>query len=447
MAVSVSGPAVEGVQAPVKKQRIRQIVLNLENCILTEDKLNNTPSMQDGLDREVETDLRFIGCEFIQTAGILLKLPQVAMATGQVLYQRFYYSKSFVGHNFEIVAMACVVLASKIEEAPRRVRDVLNVFHHMEQLRRKKTPEPLILDQHYMTLKNQVIKAERRVLKELGFCVHVKHPHKMIVTLLQTILLSENNDRLVQIAWNYMNDSLRSDVFVRHPPETIACACISLAARMLQIPLPTNPNWYEVFRISEGEIEDVAFRIFSLYARPEVDVDRVDKIVKDLRAKQQEEKRLKALGTLAKTVTIADEKVAETTVVPLNKILDSNTTALYGPVKKVSGVETKGERDRYKDEDRHRDKDRSRDRTGEKSREREKSRDQGRDRSRERARERSQDRSKDYRRRSSSSEDRSSRKKRKRRSRDRSRSVSLDRRRKHRHRRSRSRPRNTSRVY
>lgn len=40
-------------------------------------------------------------------------------------------------------------------------------------------PVPLILDQEYVNLKNQIIKAERRVLKELGFCVHVKHPHKV----------------------------------------------------------------------------------------------------------------------------------------------------------------------------------------------------------------------------------------------------------------------------
>lgn len=80
--------------------------------------------------------------------------------------------------------MACVVLASKIEEAPRRVRDVLNAFHHLEQLRRKQTPEPLLLDHAYMALKNQVIKAERRVLKELGFCVHVKHPHKVSHSLI-----------------------------------------------------------------------------------------------------------------------------------------------------------------------------------------------------------------------------------------------------------------------
>lgn len=38
---------------------------------------------------------------------------------------------------------------------------------------------PLILDENYVRLKNEVIRAERRLLKELGFCVHVQHPHKV----------------------------------------------------------------------------------------------------------------------------------------------------------------------------------------------------------------------------------------------------------------------------
>lgn len=63
---------------------------------------------------------------------------QVAMATGQVLFQRFYYSKSFVRHAMEPTAMGCVCLASKIEEAPRRIRDVINVFHHIKQVKSQK---------------------------------------------------------------------------------------------------------------------------------------------------------------------------------------------------------------------------------------------------------------------------------------------------------------------
>lgn len=115
-----------------------KILLSLKNCILPDEKLLLTPSQNDGLDKDTEIDLRIYGCELIQTAGILLKLPQVAMATGQVLLQRFYYSKSLVRHPIEHTAMACVCLASKIEEAPRRVRDVINVFHHIRQVNSKK---------------------------------------------------------------------------------------------------------------------------------------------------------------------------------------------------------------------------------------------------------------------------------------------------------------------
>ncbi|KAG8445258.1 hypothetical protein GDO86_010149 [Hymenochirus boettgeri] len=176
------------------------VYLTIDCSIIPEERLSPTPSMLDGLDLHAETDLRILGCELLQSAGILLRLPQVAMATGQVLFHRFFYSKSFVKHSFEIVAMACINLASKIEEAPRRIRDVINVFHHLRQLRAKRTPSPLILDQSYINTKNHVIKAERRILKELGFCVHVKHPHKIIVMYLQ-VLECERNQTLVQTAW------------------------------------------------------------------------------------------------------------------------------------------------------------------------------------------------------------------------------------------------------
>uniref|UniRef100_A0A663MDM7 Cyclin L1 n=2 Tax=Athene cunicularia TaxID=194338 RepID=A0A663MDM7_ATHCN len=229
-----------------------------------------------------------------RSVRVQLRRRGVAMATGQVLFHRFFYSKSFVKHSFEIVAMACINLASKIEEAPRRIRDVINVFHHLRQLRAKRTPSPLILDQNYINTKNQVIKAERRVLKELGFCVHVKHPHKIIVMYLQ-VLECERNQTLVQTAWNYMNDSLRTNVFVRFQPETIACACIYLAARALQIPLPTRPHWFLLFGTTEEEIQEICLTTLKLYTRKKPNYEFLDKEVEKRKMALQEAK-LKAKG-------------------------------------------------------------------------------------------------------------------------------------------------------
>lgn len=72
----------ENSQNAVNKNNAKsygKVVLTLKNQLLPEEKLTNTPSQSDGLDLETETDLRIYGCELIQTAGILLKLPQVCI--------------------------------------------------------------------------------------------------------------------------------------------------------------------------------------------------------------------------------------------------------------------------------------------------------------------------------------------------------------------------------
>jgi cyclin L len=70
----------ESKEKEALKRNYGKIVLTLENAILPAEKLEtDTISQQDGLSKEIEHDLRILGCELIQTAGILLKLPQVSM--------------------------------------------------------------------------------------------------------------------------------------------------------------------------------------------------------------------------------------------------------------------------------------------------------------------------------------------------------------------------------
>ena len=63
--------------------------LSLENVLLPADLINSTPSMKDGLDAESETDLTILGCDLIQTSGILLKLPQVLFWVLVILFLLF----------------------------------------------------------------------------------------------------------------------------------------------------------------------------------------------------------------------------------------------------------------------------------------------------------------------------------------------------------------------
>lgn len=56
----------------------------------------------DGISKEIETELRIYGCEIIQEGGILLRMPQAVMATAQVLLQRFYCKESLLKYNIKV---------------------------------------------------------------------------------------------------------------------------------------------------------------------------------------------------------------------------------------------------------------------------------------------------------------------------------------------------------
>lgn len=65
------------VSSKITERDFSKVVLTLDNVLIPSDKLHPTPSGSDGLNSEDEMDLRILGCELIQTSGILIKLPQV----------------------------------------------------------------------------------------------------------------------------------------------------------------------------------------------------------------------------------------------------------------------------------------------------------------------------------------------------------------------------------
>lgn len=64
--------------------------------LFTEAELANTPSVLDGLPSIEERARRAKGVNFIIQAGILLKLPQLTLATASVFFHRFYMRQSMI---------------------------------------------------------------------------------------------------------------------------------------------------------------------------------------------------------------------------------------------------------------------------------------------------------------------------------------------------------------
>ncbi|KAA8536921.1 hypothetical protein F0562_029399 [Nyssa sinensis] len=238
----------------------------IDTFYLSDEQLKNSPSRKDGMDEATETTLRIYGCDLIQESGIMLRLPQAVMATGQVLFHRFYCKKSFARFNVKRVAASCVWLASKLEESPRRARQVLIVLHRME-CRRENIPIEHLdpFSKKYAELKMDLNRTERHLLKEMGFICHVEHPHKFISNYLATL---ETSPELRQEAWNLANDSLRTTLCVRFKSEVVACGVVYAAARRFQVPLPENPPWWKAFDAEKSWIDEVCRVLGHLYSLP-----------------------------------------------------------------------------------------------------------------------------------------------------------------------------------
>jgi Cyclin, N-terminal domain len=154
------------------------------------------PSVKDGMSVEEEAIKRKKTCRFIEEACRILKLPRVATATALVFFHRFYAKHSFSKHDRFEVAVACILLAAKTEESPRKIVNVLEECHklrsramaagristHGDPHTKASSIEPLDnRSEEFSKLKERVLLLERVVLHTIGFELSVDHPYKFIV--------------------------------------------------------------------------------------------------------------------------------------------------------------------------------------------------------------------------------------------------------------------------
>ncbi|KAF4146417.1 Cyclin N-terminal domain-containing protein [Phytophthora infestans] len=244
------------------------------HVVLPAPSLARSPSLEDGVTSTTERLHRSFGCELIQEAGVLLRLPQVVTATAQTLLQRFYYRKSLRQFDAFRVAVSCLFLAAKVEEKPKRIKDVIGVFYAMFRRRKwqRSTVSQQLVDLDGATFSQWrmwLIMVERQVLIDLGFSIYsvTEHPHKYV---LYNVKVLDGSSALAQQAWGYINDSLRTDLCVRYKAQVIACAAIFLASRFQGVALPENPPWYSLFDVDKTQLYAASVVIMELYKQEKI---------------------------------------------------------------------------------------------------------------------------------------------------------------------------------
>lgn len=116
--------------------------------------------------------------------------------------------------------MGALYLASKLEECPIRMSDLINVYDLLLQRSahtlaiRTTSPNkgefryaPMSsFGSTYYDLKDALVVAEMQILKRLGFHVHVVLPYNTLVNYMRVLGLTSNSEAC-QRAWGYLNDA------------------------------------------------------------------------------------------------------------------------------------------------------------------------------------------------------------------------------------------------
>lgn len=233
-----------------------------------------------------DEDLRIFACDIIQKAGIVLKLPQTAITTAQMLLQRVYHTPDYTFDKYplDITSMAALFLGAKIEEYPKKALEVIYVFTIVLSDKLKRNIKFTYRDEK---IRKELITAEKRLLKNLGFNLLSSYPHKMIVILHSAIVnlldpannvwKRKDNEHSLQIAWNYCNDSMKTDVFIKYNEKAVACACIQMACFDTRTFFPKSSDgreWYSLFVKDDSEVIAATNTIQSLYDRREPDTNK-----------------------------------------------------------------------------------------------------------------------------------------------------------------------------
>ena len=97
--------------------------------LLRADEVENSPSAQDGVDRETIFKYSRSSCIYIQKVSESLRLRLITISTAKVFFWRYFARQSFKTHDRWVVAITCIFLASKVEEDLRKLKEVVIVAH------------------------------------------------------------------------------------------------------------------------------------------------------------------------------------------------------------------------------------------------------------------------------------------------------------------------------
>jgi hypothetical protein len=132
-----------------------------------------------------------------------------------------------------------------------------STFIDSSELQQQKAEAYYVSEGTYERRRTTMFTTEQRILRTLGFNVHVNLPYTLCITYLQAldVFAHPRASDLAKRAIAHLNTALLSPqiLYLTHQPPQLATAAIYLAAREVDIKLP-EVEWWEVFDTDREEL-------------------------------------------------------------------------------------------------------------------------------------------------------------------------------------------------
>ena len=233
--------------------------------LFTEAELLRAPSILEGLTPEKERENRSKGVNFILQVGIMLKLPQITLATASVFLHRFYMRHPMQTYHYYSMAATCLFLAYKVEECVRKMKELVVACVRVAQ----KDPQKLVdeQDKEYWRWRDNILQYEDLLLEAICFDLSLEPPYKTLFDLLVQFK-QEENKKLRNAAWAFVNDSCLTTLCLLFPSRTIAASALYAAAKHCDVAFPDDARgrpWWDVIAIDVGSIRRACNYMASIY--------------------------------------------------------------------------------------------------------------------------------------------------------------------------------------
>uniref|UniRef100_A0A1X7VAT7 Cyclin-like domain-containing protein n=1 Tax=Amphimedon queenslandica TaxID=400682 RepID=A0A1X7VAT7_AMPQE len=228
-----------------------------------------TPSRKKGISHEMERRYRREGARFISNTSNTLKLRRDTLATGTVFFHRFYMVQNFADFDKYVVAAACVLLAGKVEETPKKCKDIVRVAKRFLSAEQSKSfgEKPL----------EELISFERVLLQTIRFDLQVDHPYGYLLKFAKHMKGEKQTiEKVLQMAWTFINDSLCTTLCLQWEPPVVAVALLYLAGKLSKFDLQSafqakSRSWWRQFvlTVDAHDLESICHQVLDVYSEEE----------------------------------------------------------------------------------------------------------------------------------------------------------------------------------